>query len=391
MSNNIGKSGYNWWVGVVENIDDPLKNGRCKVRVFGWHTEDLMKLPTNDLPWATLMTGPNSGGDFAVPIPGDYVSGYFTDGENAQNPYIVSILPGIPAEAPDTSKGFSPQSLTPGAVAEPNAPVLPAGVKANEIGQPTTVPIARGVVANTGISITNSKLAHVCDFRYALNFDIGLSGLTNPVSAIQNAIKQGKNNAAMFIAMLIEQLNDQFRLAINAIVKAMGFDPSGQLSTVYATLKFKLQDINDYIERVAKYVVIASTVKALIDDIQQIVTYLNNLPARLKAMVQDCIATFMNGAKAFAAQVAAIPGQVGATVDGVAKELQASADSVLSGLNSDLAAVQIPPALQTILSDPNANHGDIITTYLSDTYANTETTLAQSTADAFDPNAMKWA
>lgn len=389
MSNFIGKDGYSWWVGVVENTEDPLKIGRCKIRVFGWHTDNLQLLPTADLPWA--MPKANDVYSFNVPTPGDYVTGYFADGESGQNAYYDSVIPGIRSQPWDTSKGFSPQPLVPGKVAEPNAPVLPAGVRANEIGQPTTVPIARGVVANTGISMTNSQLAHVCDFRYAFQFDIGISGLTNPVTAIQNAIKKGKNNSAMFISMMIKKLNDQFRLAIKAIITAMGLDPSGQLSTVYAVLKFKVQDINDYIEKIAEYVEIAATIKFLIDDIQQIVTYLKSLPARLQAMVQDCIATFMNGAKAFAAQVAAIPGQIGATVNGVASELQASADSVLSGLNAELAAVQIPPALQSIISDPNADHGDIITTYLSSTYANTETTLAESTADAYDPNATKWA
>lgn len=388
MSNFIGKDGYSWWVGVVENIEDPLKIGRCKIRIFGWHTDNLALLPTADLPWA--MPKVNDGSNFVVPVPGDYVTGYFADGASGQNAYYDSIIPGIRTQPWDTNKGFSPQPLVPGAVAEPNAPVLPTGVQANEIGQPTTVPIARGVVANTGISITNSQLTHVCDFRYAFNFNIGV-GITNPVTAIQNAIKNGKNNAANFIAMLIGKLNDQIRLAINAIVKAMGLDPSGQLSTVYATLKFKLQDINDFIEKVAKYVEIAATVKYLIDDIQQIVTYLQNLPARLKSMVQDCINTFLNGAKAFAAQVAAIPGQVGSTVTGLANDLQTSANSVLSGLNAEVAAVTIPASLQNIFSNPTEDHGTTITTYISTTYANTDTTLAEANSDTFDPTKMKWA
>ena len=40
MNNFIGKS----WIGVVENIDDPLQLGRVKVRIFGYHTEDLIAL-----------------------------------------------------------------------------------------------------------------------------------------------------------------------------------------------------------------------------------------------------------------------------------------------------------------------------------------------------------
>jgi hypothetical protein len=391
MSNFIGKDGYSWWVGVVENTEDPLKIGRCKIRIFGWHTDNLQLLPTADLPWAMPKVGTNDSGSFSVPIPGDYVTGYFADGASGQNAYYDSVLPGIQAQAPDTTKGFSPQPLVPGNKAEPNAPVLPNGVKANEIGQPTTIPIARGIVANTGISITNSQLSHVCDFRYAFDFNIGLAGLTNPVTAIQNAIKNGKNNAANLIAMMIKKLNDTFRDAIKAIIAAMGLDPSGQLSAVYAALKFKLQDINDFIEKVAYYVEIAATIKFLVDDIQQIVTYLQNLPARLKAIAQDCIATFLKGAKAFGAQVAAIPGQVGSTVNGIANELQTSADIILSGLNTDVASITVPTSISSIISAPSTDHADLVTTYFNTTYANTETTLAQSTADVFDPTKMKWA
>ena len=39
-----------WWSGVVEDRDDPEKLGRCRVRIFGWHTDDVQLLPTNVLP-----------------------------------------------------------------------------------------------------------------------------------------------------------------------------------------------------------------------------------------------------------------------------------------------------------------------------------------------------
>ena len=51
MNNFIGKDGFNWWVGVVENRMDPLQLGRCQVRIFGHHTENKQLLPTSDLPW----------------------------------------------------------------------------------------------------------------------------------------------------------------------------------------------------------------------------------------------------------------------------------------------------------------------------------------------------
>lgn len=390
MNNFIGK----WWVGVVENTEDPLKTGRCKVRIFGYHTENLLDLPTNDLPWCTMGMGPSQPDSFAVPIPGDYVTGYFSDGESGQNPYIVSILPGVQSKAWDTSKGFSPQPLVPGAPkteAEIAKPVLPNGVTEREVGQPTTPKTARGILEGTGISLTNASLSHVCDFRYQFDFNIGLLGITNPVTAIQQAIKSGQNNAANFIGMMIAKLNETFRITIKGLQLALNLDPSGELSAAYSYIKNKIRDINEIINTVAKYVAIASTIYYLITDIQKIVDYLKSLPTRFQAMVQDCITTFLNGVKAFTKQVAAIPGQVGASVTGIASQLQSSADSALAGLNADIAGVTVPTELQGIFDSPSSSHQDLLTTYITTTYANTETTMANANENSYDPTKVMWA
>ena len=388
-----GNDVYIPWVGVVENIDDPLKNGRVKVRIFGWHTEDLIKLPTASLPWATVTQ--SSSGTFSAPIPGDFVNGYFADGRSSQNPYVLSVLPGVrdlAANPWDTSRGFSPQPLIPGEKAEPNAPVMPPAIAAAAAKNPTTNSyISKGIVAGTGIGLTNSSLAHVCDFRYQFDFSIGISGLTNPITAIQNAIKTGKNNAADIIRFLIGKLNDEIKLALQALIKAMNLDPTGQLSTLYATIKFKLDDINDYIEKIAGYVVIASTIYYLVKDIEQIITYLKSLPARLLAIVQDCIARFLNGAKAFAAQVAAIPGQIGATVDNLAAQIQSGADSVLAGLSADVNSYAIPDSLKNVFTDPTLDQSNTIITYIETNYANTANVMQTVDSNNYDPTKEQWA
>ena len=55
MSGFMGKDGFVWFVGVVEDRQDPQKLGRVRVRCLGHHTEDNVKLPTADLPWAHPM------------------------------------------------------------------------------------------------------------------------------------------------------------------------------------------------------------------------------------------------------------------------------------------------------------------------------------------------
>ena len=44
---------FQYFFGVVEDRQDPLKMGRVRIRAFGVHTEDRSKIPTEDLPWAT--------------------------------------------------------------------------------------------------------------------------------------------------------------------------------------------------------------------------------------------------------------------------------------------------------------------------------------------------
>jgi hypothetical protein len=101
-----GKNGFIWWVGVVEKISDPLKLGRCKVRCAGWHTDNKSLLPTDNLPWAQSSL-PVNARDTYPPREGDMVFGFFFDGENAQQPVVLGVLPGIPLFAANRQNGFN--------------------------------------------------------------------------------------------------------------------------------------------------------------------------------------------------------------------------------------------------------------------------------------------
>ena len=114
MSEFMGKNGFQWFVGVVEDRQDPQTLGRLRVRCLGYHTEDLEKLKTADLPWAHVMnpiTSATVSGLGQSPlgaVEGTWVVGFFQDGSDAQQPIIIGTLPGVPSELPDTgaNKGF---------------------------------------------------------------------------------------------------------------------------------------------------------------------------------------------------------------------------------------------------------------------------------------------
>lgn len=99
QTNFLGKSGFTWWLGRIVNRIDPLGCGRCQVRIFGYHGDDsqesLVNIPDSDLPWAQVMLPVNGAKSFMAPAVDDWCVGFFFDGESAQYPCIMGILPGF--------------------------------------------------------------------------------------------------------------------------------------------------------------------------------------------------------------------------------------------------------------------------------------------------------
>lgn len=125
--------------GVVENNDDTLKMGRVQVRIFGLHTDKILRgekegIPTSDLPWAepvlSIFEGSISGyGIWSVPLKGSHVMLFFEGGSYSQPRYFATV-PGIPITAPDVTKGFNdPDGVYPDKLNESDFHRLARGTK----------------------------------------------------------------------------------------------------------------------------------------------------------------------------------------------------------------------------------------------------------------------
>ena len=104
----IGKDGFNWWIGQVENDgSDPEHDGtqskdydytgKVKVRIVGYHNPDKEILPTRDLPWAScvmpVVYAMKSGmGSIQQLQVSSWVVGFFMDGSSAQIPVIMGSI-----------------------------------------------------------------------------------------------------------------------------------------------------------------------------------------------------------------------------------------------------------------------------------------------------------
>jgi hypothetical protein len=87
--------------GIVEDRDDPLCLGRCKVRIFGVHPDDKEQVTTQQLPWAfpvmPIIGNAALGGigHAAVgPVVGTNVVGFFADGYDRQQPFFFGCISG---------------------------------------------------------------------------------------------------------------------------------------------------------------------------------------------------------------------------------------------------------------------------------------------------------
>ena len=94
-----------WFIGVVEDVNDPLKINRVRVRCLKIHNADKNLTKTGDLPWAPFLS---STAQMSAPMvnQGDWVIGFFIDGAAYQQPVVIGSFVSIPATKAFPAKGF---------------------------------------------------------------------------------------------------------------------------------------------------------------------------------------------------------------------------------------------------------------------------------------------
>lgn len=106
-----------WFVGVVEDRMDPMKQGRVRVRVFGVHPYqkvqgDVAGIPTEDLPWMSVLQPTNSaavsgvGGSITGMVEGTHVYGHWLD-RYMTNGLVMGSYSANNASKPNFNEGFA--------------------------------------------------------------------------------------------------------------------------------------------------------------------------------------------------------------------------------------------------------------------------------------------
>jgi hypothetical protein len=128
--NYAGLDNFVWWIGVVEDRQDPMHLGRCRVRFFGFNNESLTENPTQNLPWAHPAHSLNDQ-TFSTPKESDVVFGFFADGQSRQFPIMLGVIPGYYTNANNPKSGYNDVRND---ATVSNAPRPPASRKYNTDG-----------------------------------------------------------------------------------------------------------------------------------------------------------------------------------------------------------------------------------------------------------------
>lgn len=390
MSNYVVNSQY-FWTGVVEDTLDPMSMKRCKVRIFGVHGENV---PTEKLPWATPLYPPGVRSYNSL-LEGEYVVGYFQDGNASQVPIIVGVVPGvIPTGSKTSPIATSTSTITSKAFRENSSDPIkkdaPAGVNTGvQPGLPSVPAASRGQYEGTISWVTNKNLTPGCGVGLAISLTGTDFALINPTAAIQQAIKSGKNKAAQTIRMKLSIINENFRKVMDAILTAIGQDRTGQLSLSFSLLKQAVRKVNQITKKIVQAVEYASYYVGLVEQINNIVNYVKSLPKRFQALLQECVSQFLGSVNNLVNQVKSIPGAVNGPIESVLQTLKLTSEKQLADAkeSANTAANGNPMANSISLIENSTDAANVANTIILEMSANANSTIANTTT--YDPSTMK--
>lgn len=130
INNTFSNGEYAWFVGEVIDIDDPDKDGRVRVKIFGYHPDTENQLSKDDTPWAMVELSAMSSsvktfgfGPHALVV-GTIVKGHFLDGHDAQLPMVTGTFYGEGETHPlirGDSNSLNKALLSGGGIKEPKS------------------------------------------------------------------------------------------------------------------------------------------------------------------------------------------------------------------------------------------------------------------------------
>jgi hypothetical protein len=269
-------------------------------------------------------------------------------------------------------------------VTESLPPNSPFGRLLTTSGVQTTPQLARGFLPGSTVDLLNRNLAHVCDFKFIFNININLiGGLLSPVALIQRAIRNAKLKAANRLRALIQEGVLLLRRAIDALLKVIGFDPSGQISFFFSLGKDLIRKVNEILEWIAEKLEIVLEWVFFAQQIKQLIDWILSLPEKIKKLLQDCLTNFTNSLRTIADNVLSIPDQITnltrAQINQIAQTFTQGEQALVDNLQLNQQDAGIPPAVILALNAPPEESAEALTQYIQESVPSANTISANTT------------
>lgn len=339
-------TGFITWVGVVEDIFDPLKLGRVRVRAIGFYNPDRVKMPTATLPWATVIKSTTGAvGTSRLQI-GDWVTGFFLDGLEGQRPTVLGKYDGVYSQNPDLitntlldpnygnsifkNTSYAVTQLTPEQQKMLRSYPKPAlGTLKQIYDRPTSPLLSQGIVEGTAVGVANKKRVHVCD--------------------ISGAMKTAAAAARIAFGVLMKAI----RAAVRAVLTALGFNPESESGRflqlallIIRGIKYAqafIDEINDYAQ---VFIFYAKQVRAMID-------WILSLPKALAAMLAGCLNELLNAISVGFSSL--VGGSIGVDLQQSLKVVNDIVDSGKKLINDTTKLLTVPGQVVDALARPSTS------------------------------------
>lgn len=367
---------FYWFNGVVESTNDPRKMGRLRVRIIGKDTENLGLIPTDSLIWA-MPLHPSTGTHFSIDIkPGDWVFGFFLDGQCGLQPAILGTWPGVKYSEPDTSMGYSKQLTEEEKKEEPVSPadIVTAGNKIDSItGAPQ---LSRGIIEGTQVKKTNQQLAHVCDF----SLDVKKSAFYQRFK--RSEFMQAVRSLLMRLSQIFGITPDEYTSKLIADLKRF----AAWLKEIQKNIKI-IQDFITFVVDFANFM-------------GSIIKWILSLPEKFLNFLGECLKSFASATANILKDLLTVPGVTGSNdinqlLDTVKETTEQLGKTVNSSVELATAAINLPTAVGSALVNPTTSdisiantlitQADNFTTTLTEqynsSYSNTATNITESIND----------
>ena len=372
QSHFIGRDGFRWWIGQVapEEVQKQLnKDGwgnRLKVRILGYHPEDVNELPNKDLPWAQILlstsdgTGASQYAKSHAVRPGDVVFGFFLDGDNAQIPVISGCFGNTSQYTKEEYKspfvpftGFTTRIANDGSRTEPN--------ETNEqtrTAQTTPIPLPPQIANSIGALPQFGGDGDIIQFatsKPGSKMEKIATELENAIKYLQD-LKSFPNLAQEWIDARVEELCEQISKKIQGITTEI---VSGVVNGTYEKLEPALQQGVAQVYDAAAAAVPNSksdahlagveAQKAAIEPVKQlqklIPCLISSIIKSLGSLISDMVCALLKNVANFVSCV--IDQFLGGLLNGII-------DLIIAGMSTVLGALSL------LLSFSNFNLGDTI-------------------------------